>query len=205
MPAEDKNVESEVLVLDSYKVDDERIVSSTEDIVAIKGKFSDFITNVLKGSGEQIDLHLGMILFACAVRTTSKKAFSTEGILAEYTLSGKKYIVHARDLLNFINSLPQLNARVNKIRVFCRSFANAYLSVCRAYSQQLPKLVRCTKLGIPAQYSYLQADFISDCSELTEHEQAVLVRGRDRALNPVTGAGASSVTNLYELGSRSQQ
>ncbi|AKT94763.1 CP [Tobacco virus 1] len=203
MPADEKS-NSEVPILDSFKVDDERIISSIEDIVEIKGKISKFIVDTLKGSADQLDLHIGLMLYACAIHTTSKKAFRPEGELTSYTLSGKKHVVNTRDFLELLNSLPQLSGKTNKIRVFCRSFSNQYLAVCREFGEKLPKQVRGTKLGIPTQYSYLQADFISDCAGLSEVEQAVLIKGKDIALKSAAVVGTTATTNLYELGTHSR-
>nr|AAX98729.1 major coat protein [Mint virus 1]AAX98730.1 major coat protein [Mint virus 1] len=187
-------------VIDAFNVEDERIISSISDLAEIRQKFEKFVTDKLQGDLKDLDLHLGLILVAFAIKTTSRQAVKGDAEFVNYTLSGHVSTATEKDITEFLNSLPQLKDRKNKARVFCRSFAKEYIKICRSHANSLPKQTRAIKLGIPDRYHYLQADFVTDCSELTDEEQAVLLHGRNHAVAPINSATTPIVTNLYELG-----
>lgn len=183
---------------DYISVTDERLLTGDKKVFA-----RDTLVRELKKKNAKVEdadaaFHLGIMLHAYAMRTTSKKASNTEGNFLTYKYGGADFAFTEKDYSAVFEAL-QLRGS-NRARVFCRSFGEEYIKFQKEYANKLPPNPRALKLGLPSQHHYLAADFLDGCPILTDHEAAVFVRGRDRALISETDAG-KFVANVYELGS----
>ncbi|UNN55315.1 ORF7 [Cnidium closterovirus 1] len=201
MPNDDNGVESantQVAQLERFEIQDERVVAG-DKLPSMKSKFLKRFIDEKKIEARDSEVHLGTVLYAFATRTTSEKASRPNEPFITYTVRGLSYSITEGEIRSWVNSLAELAGMKNKIRVFCRSLSEEYLNFCRANASTLPLQIRCSKVGIPAEVHYLQADFLVGNSKLTEHEQAVMLRGREGSLNN-PALEDSKVTSLYDLG-----
>ncbi|AAC55665.1 coat protein [Beet yellow stunt virus] len=147
---------------------------------------------------------LGMTLYALATLSTSSKIdIEDKTPLVSAKIDAVNVTITYEDIKNFVNSLTLLKNYKNKLRVFARTFEEEYLRFVRQYKHILPNIARANKHGIPADYSYLAADFVQTSNLLKEHEQAVLLEGRNAA-TASSGTTRESAVNLKYLGGSSK-
>lgn len=187
------------LIITSFSIYDERLVDGG-DKLELLGLFEKKLKDKLKCEDAELGFHLGSILSGYAVRNTCETTNNKGGDFLDYTVNTKRYVLNEREAYTMIAELPKLFSKKNKVRVFCRSFSKEYLEFYRKYADILPFHTRSIKLGLPAKYHYLQADFLADTSLLTTDEQQALVFAKDIALKKSRPEHGVTVTNLYELG-----
>nr|WIL96198.1 CPm [Carrot closterovirus 3] len=186
-------------ILDSILVVDERLLTGSQKMTA-KQKFLKRLKEINNGVTEaDADLHLGAALYGFAIRTTSKKASNDEIEFLTYTVNGITFNFREPDYKSAIGTVTEITGH-NKVRVFTRSFAQEYLNFARSHAEKLPKNPRAGSLGIPNRFEYLACDFVMGTENLSEEEQAVLVKAKLRALTKDSESGNQFVANVYELG-----
>nr|BBK15484.1 CP [Carnation necrotic fleck virus] len=185
--------------LTSFSVVDERVISGEQKPI-VKNKIAKYLKEKHSALEKDINTHLGAITYGYAVRTTARNASKLDEAFMNYQVSGLNFVFTEKDIESLFDVIDELKNKNNRARVFCRSFTDEYLDFARKYHAKLPIQVRSSKLGVPAAYAYLQADFLATTESLSEVEQAVIIHSRARALTKATGGDGSIVTNLYELG-----
>nr|QBZ78594.1 major capsid protein [Grapevine leafroll-associated virus 2]QOU11793.1 major capsid protein [Grapevine leafroll-associated virus 2]QOU11808.1 major capsid protein [Grapevine leafroll-associated virus 2]QOU11816.1 major capsid protein [Grapevine leafroll-associated virus 2] len=159
---------------------------------------------VQKGApSEGIEIVFGLLLYALAARTTSPKVQRADSdIIFQNTYGDKTVVVTEGDLKKVLEGCAPLNRFTNKPRTFGRTFTEAYIDFCAAYKHKMPQLNAAAKLGIPAEDSYLAADFLGACPKLSELQQSRKMFASMYALKTEGGVENTPVSNLRQLGRR---
>ncbi|WBK62453.1 coat protein [Dregea volubilis virus 1] len=195
----DKDTTGPALIVSSFTIHDERVLDGG-DKIELLGSFEKKLKDKLKCEDNELKFHLGSILSGYAVRNTCQVTNNKGGDFLDYTVNTKRYTLNEKEAYSLIAELPKLFNVGNRVRVFCRTFSKEYLEFYRQYASILPFHTRSIKLGLPAKFHYLQADFLADTTLLTTDEQQALVFAKDIALKKSKPEHGVTVTNLYELG-----
>nr|ABK60001.1 major coat protein [Grapevine leafroll-associated virus 2] len=159
---------------------------------------------IQKGApSEGIEVVFGLLLYALAARTTSPKVQRADSdIIFQNTYGDKTVIVTEADLKKVLEGCAPLSRFTNKHRTFGRTFTEAYIDFCVAYKHKLPQLNAAAELGIPAEDSFLAADFLGACPKLSELQQSRKMFASVYALKTEGGIVNTPVSNLRQLGRR---
>nr|AKE44179.1 major coat protein [Grapevine leafroll-associated virus 2]ULT60382.1 major capsid protein [Grapevine leafroll-associated virus 2]USN24353.1 major capsid protein [Grapevine leafroll-associated virus 2]UVX95186.1 major capsid protein [Grapevine leafroll-associated virus 2]WAA99853.1 major capsid protein [Grapevine leafroll-associated virus 2] len=159
---------------------------------------------VQKGApNDGIEAIFGLLLYALAARTTSPKVQRADSDLIFSNSFGERNVVVTEgDLKKVLDGCAPLTRFTNKLRTFGRTFTEAYIDFCIAYKHKLPQLNAAAELGIPAEDSYLAADFLGTCPKLSELQQSRKMFASMYALKTEGGVVNTPVSNLRQLGRR---
>nr|WPR22221.1 coat protein [Grapevine leafroll-associated virus 2] len=152
---------------------------------------------------EGIEVIFGMMLYAIAARTTSPKVQRGDSdVLFSYGAGDRTITVTEGDLKKVLDGFAPLTRFANKLRTMGRTFTEAYIDFCVAYKHKMPQLNAAAELGIPAEDSYLAADFLGACPKLSELQQSRKMFASMYALKTEGGVVSTPVSNLRQLGRR---
>nr|ABK59995.1 major coat protein [Grapevine leafroll-associated virus 2]QBZ78522.1 major capsid protein [Grapevine leafroll-associated virus 2]QXP00804.1 coat protein [Grapevine leafroll-associated virus 2]QXP00808.1 coat protein [Grapevine leafroll-associated virus 2]UVX95222.1 coat protein [Grapevine rootstock stem lesion associated virus] len=152
---------------------------------------------------EGVEVVFGLLLYALAARTTSPKVQRSESdVILSNRFGERTVVVTEGDLKKVLENFPALAKYTNKMRTFGRTFTEAYIDFCVAYGSKMPQLNAAVKLGIPADDSYLAADFLGACAKLSELQQSRKMFASMYALKTEGGSVNVPVSNLRQLGRR---
>lgn len=182
-----------VFVTDVRKLNETSLARANEYFSrTLAGKFGN-ITN----ASAAFTAALPAILYFCRIHTTSGEA-KHEQTSVNFSLDGHQVTLVERDLTETAKNCPQLRMYSNPLRAWCRSNEKRYIEYSRL-NPDLPCSSRATKIGLPAHFSWLEADFLTG-EYLTDEERAALMVATKVALSKSAVAPEAKIISLTQLG-----
>ncbi|QNS29666.1 coat protein [Fig virus A] len=140
---------------------------------------------------------LPAILYFFRIHTTSGEA-KHEQTSVNFVLGNVRVTISESDLIEAAKTCPQLRMYSNSIRAWCRSNEKTYIDYSRQ-NPDLPSSARATRIGLPAHYSWLEADFLTG-EHLTDEERAALMIATKVALSRAAVTPEAKIISLTQLG-----